>query len=358
MRSSIRNVELKGLVVKRRGDREYRYLRIRQTNVAKLPSDCALDSPEFLEAYAKALAENSGPVQSRNGPGSIAAVADGSLRSKYFSTLSEGYQATLRRHLGQISDEVGAAPAGGLRDYHVRKNVAEAASPHDRLKTWRFWAQHGLDTGVIRADPTIGVRPPRRVKSDGHPHWTDDEKEAYRERWPIGTTPRLCFEVISWTGFRLIDAVSIGPGHVDRDGVMVFRQSKVKAPAFMPWTAALPPYAQPFAWERDLLLEAVAATNLRQATFLATEAGASRSEKGLGNRMREWARAAGVEKSAHGLRKSRGIALAEGGASAHQIMSWGGWQTLKEAEHYCRLADRRRAVMGQERKSNVGTDIR
>ncbi|PJE27329.1 hypothetical protein CVM50_16900 [Pseudooceanicola marinus] len=97
----------------------------------------------------------------------------------------------------------------------------------------------------------------------------------------------VCFEVISWTGFRPIDAVSIGPGHVDRDGVMVFRQSKVKAPAFMPRTAA------------------------------------------------------GVEKCAHSLRKSRGFALAEGGASAHQFMSWGGWQTLKEAEHYCRLADRR-----------------
>lgn len=143
----------------------------------------------------------------------------------------------------------------------------------------------------------------------------------------------VCFEMISWTGFRPIDAVPIGPGHVDRDGVLVLRQSKVKAPAFMPRSAALPPYAHPCARERDLLLDAVAATNLRQATFLATEAGTPRPEKGLGNQMRECARAAGVETSAHSLRKSRGFALAEGGASAHQIMSWGGWQPLKEAEH-------------------------
>ncbi|TDX20867.1 tyrosine-type recombinase/integrase, partial [Rhodovulum visakhapatnamense] len=58
---------------------------------------------------------------------------------------------------------------------------------------------------------------------------------------------------------------------------------------------------------------------------------------------------------AHGLRKTRGVALAEAGASAHQIMSWLGHQTLKEAEHYTRQASRRRAVMGEEQEQNVAT---
>lgn len=54
-----------------------------------------------------------------------------------------------------------------------------------------------------------------------------------------------------------------------------------------------------------------------------------------------------------GLRKYRLTAIAEAGGSAHAIMAWGGHQTLVEAEHYTRAADRRRLVMGAEQGGNV-----
>ena len=93
-------------------------------------------------------------------------------------------------------------------------------------------------------------------------------------------------------------------------------------------------------------------------TFLATEYGSARSEKGLGNMIRAAAREVGIEKSAHGLRKSRGIALAEAGLSAHGIMAWLGHQTLKEAQHYTEEADRWRAVIGtnEEQKMQPASD--
>lgn len=39
-------------------------------------------------------------------------------------------------------------------------------------------------------------------------------------------------------------------------------------------------------------------------------------------------------------------ALAEAGASAHQIAAWTGHESLSEVAHYTRSADKRRAVMG------------
>jgi integrase len=41
---------------------------------------------------------------------------------------------------------------------------------------------------------------------------------------------------------------------------------------------------------------------------------------------------AGVNLSAHGLRKAGATRLAEHGCSDHEIMAWGGWTTLKEVQ--------------------------
>ena len=66
------------------------------------------------------------------------------------------------------------------------------------------------------------------------------------------------------------------------------------------------------------------------------------------------ARAAGVKKSAHGLRKARCAFNADGGATATQIAAWTGHESLSEVTHYTRAADRLRAVMGAEQAGNVG----
>ncbi len=90
-----------------------------------------------------------------------------------------------------------------------------------------------------------------------------------------------------------------------------------------------------------------------QMTFLATRAGRPRSRKAVGGDVAKAARLAGVMKSAHGLRKSRSAALAEAGASAHQIAAWTGHESLSEVAHYTRSADRKRAVMGTNESRTV-----
>ena len=54
-------------------------------------------------------------------------------------------------------------------------------------------------------------------------------------------------------------------------------------------------------------------------------------------------RAAGLEGlSAHGLRKSAAVRLAEDGHSGHEIMAMGGWDTLKEVARYTKGVRRKR----------------
>lgn len=93
-------------------------------------------------------------------------------------------------------------------------------------------------------------------------------------------------------------------------------------------------------------------------TFLQTAQGRPRSIKGLGNVVSTAARAAGlVDRSAHGLRKSRLTMIAEAGGSAHAIMAWGGHKTLAEAQRYTEAAEMRRLVtgagQGAEQEPNV-----
>ena len=84
-------------------------------------------------------------------------------------------------------------------------------------------------------------------------------------------------------------------------------------------------------------------------TFLPTTTGKGRSDKALGEMIRDAAAKAGVGKTAHGLRKYRATVLAEAGATTHEISAWTGHASLKEVEHYTKAADRRRAVTGRKK---------
>src|SRR5262249_52451469 len=78
--------------------------------------------------------------------------------------------------------------------------------------------------------------------------------------------------------------------------------------------------------------EALDATSSRHLTFLATEHGRPFTAAGFGNRFRQWCDEAGLRGfSAHGLRHTACTRLAEAGATGHEIMSWSGHRTLKEA---------------------------
>lgn len=337
-------VTLKHLhTVRKPGGRLYRYLRRPGQPLVRLP-DLPPEHPDFLAAYAAAM-RASPERRAAAAPGSMAALVEACLASPPYLACRPGYRALLRRHLDAIREAFGALPASGLRDRHVTADAHKASDPIARFKAWRFLGRWARRAGLLPSDPTKAAEAPPRAATLGHEPWTEDELAAYRARWPMGTVARAAMELLHWTGARIGDGVLVGPQHVGRDGVLAFRQSKTGDVAYVPWTCALPDYARAMKRDRALMHEALAALGREHLTFLAAH-GQTRSDKALGTLIVKAARAAGVRKSAHGLRKSRAKALAEAGATAHQIAAWTGHKSLREVQHYTESADRRRAVQG------------
>lgn len=338
--------------VRDRNGKPRRYLRVKGQKLVPLP-DLPLDHPDFLAAWSAAMKAAKGRP-ARPAPGSIAALCGAFLRSPAFRAHSTSYQAILRRHVMAIEAKAGEAQARHLAARHIAADLAAltGGAAQSRFKAWRALSVHGLDAGILKADPTEGVKRPKPARTDGHAPWTAAEIEAFRARWPIGTVQRAIVELLYWTGARISDAVRLGRGMVDREGVLRFRQVKTGGDAFVPWTCPLPDYAGGMEHDRAMMHAALQAC-AGHMTFLATKDGRTRSAKAIGGDVAKSARAAKVAKSAHGLRKTRAATLAEAGASAHQIGAWTGHESLSEVAHYTRSADRKRAVMGTNEDGTV-----
>lgn len=331
-----------------KGGRVYRYLRIPGRDRVRLP-DLPPDHPDFLAAYRDAL-ESAPRAVRRPGAGTIAALIEAYLRSDDYARLSPGYRLLIRREADAIAARAGQARAADLRPQHITADLTPLP-PHaarKRRAAWRAICAYGHDIGLLTANPAADVKGKRLPRTDGFKPWSASDVDRFRQHWPIGSIQRAAFELLYWTGCRIGDAVALGPQHIARDGVMEFAQSKTGNPACVPWACALPAYAAAMAQDRALLHQALAARPSGHLTWLATEQGRTRSVAGLGNLISIAARAAKIEKSAHGLRKARSVALAEAGATAHQIAAWTGHETLCEVARYTRSADRRRAVMGTD----------
>lgn len=342
MRGQIREgtVTLKHVQTVRRAGRVYRYLRLPGQPRLKLP-DLPPDDPAFLAAYAAAV--QAAPTLTRAGPGTIRAMAEGYLRA---AKVSPSYAAIMRRHVDAIVEQAEDAKAAHLRSTHIQADLAPLLPnvAAQRLKAWRAICRHGMEVGLLTADPSRDVVKKRVPPTEGHQPWTESEVTTFRAAYPIGTVTRAIFELLHWTGARISDAVLIGPQHVGADGVMAFRQTKTGDPAYVPWTCALPRHAEGRAGDRALMHAALAPL-AGHMTFLPAH-GRTRSHKSAGHVISNAASRLGIPKSAHGLRKTRARTLAEDGATVTQIAAWTGHKSLSEVQHYTAAADRRRAVIG------------
>lgn len=348
MRGKIRasTVTLKHIQTQRRNGRVYRYLRVPGRKAVRLP-DLPMDHPVFLAAYTAAYGPPE-PARSRPKAGTITAMIDAYLQSERHLALSPDYRRIILRHALAIQEQAEDALARDLESAHIRDDL-RPLSPHaasSRLKAWRLVCAFGVENGLLAADPSDGVKRKPVPKTGGHPPWSPDDVEAFRAHWPIGTVERAAMEVFHWTAARVGDCYRLTHGMVGRDGILAFKQAKTGGEAYVPWTCPLPAYAAHTQPDRDTMHEAINALP-RHMTILVNTKGRPWSKQSLGNLIGIAARAAGLQgRSAHGLRKSRCIALAEGGATQHQGQAWSGHLTADEWQHYIEAANRRRAVRG------------
>ena len=314
------------------------YLRRPGQKKLRLPDDPK--SSEFLAAYQAGMAVPKPAIGvNRNAPDSIARWISLYLESATFAKLAPDTRRTRRNLLERFRAKHGEKPAAKLEQQHIERMIGNLSPVVARnfLKALRPWMKWCVGQGLRADNPTRDIERPEH-KSDGYNTWPEDYVEHYRDRHPIGTRPRLAFELLVNTGAARADIVRMGRQHV-REGILSFRRHKTGVLVEIP---VLP--------DLQTVIDQLAPSN--QLTFLLTEHGQPFSDAGFGNWFRDRCNEAGVPVgySAHGVRKYAATVRANLGATSHELMAWFGWLTIREAERYTRAAERRKLAIGMAQR--------
>lgn len=301
-------------------------------------------SPEFMKAWEAAMKGDAAPPlvigATRTTPGTVAALVGAHFASPQFLSLSPSTRATYRGIIERFRNEHGERRVAHLQRDKLREmlgnRVKTPAAANNWLRMIRMLMRFAIDLGIRGDDPTLGIKT-IKIRSEGFQIWGPEHIEKYRARHAVGTKARLALELLLNTAQRRSDVVRMGRQHV-RDDTLSIRQQKTGTLVEIP---ILPDLRQ--------ALDAMPAENL---TYLTTEYGQAFSAAGFGNWFRQRCNEAGVPNgySSHGLRKAAATRLADAGCTDHEIMAWGGWETLKEVQRYTRTANRKRlAQSGREK---------
>jgi integrase len=307
----------------------------------------AYGSPEFEEAYSAALTGQPAPGR-RTGPteGSFSWGLELYRRSQAWALLS---LATRRQRENIFKGIEAAVGSSRLADWRRGDIVAGRDKRSDRpaaarhfVEALRGFFRWSVEAGLTRADPTDGVKV-AKLRTDGFAVWTEEDIGAFRGRWPLGTRERLAFELLLGTGFRRGDAARVGRPHLARDGVIRLMTEKTGERV----SVVIPPE----------LVAAIAAGPCGELTFIAGERGRPMTKESFGNWFREACDAAGVKKSAHGIRKSAATADALDGYTETELDAKYGWRGQRMASLYTRTANRERLSLSAAKRTKTRTSI-
>ena len=305
------------------------YFRRGKGRRVRLPD--AFGTPEFEAAYRAALTGNATPQRTeRTPPRTLKWLIERYMESAAWRQLS----VATRKQRGCIFLDAirhsSNAPFAAIRRADIQRAVDKRADTPGQancfLKAMRGLFAWSLRNGHIEDDPCVGTEFVR-YKTDGFPAWTIEDVKKFRGRHAVGTKARLAMELLLLTGLRRSDLIRAGRQHM-RGDVFSIRTAKTGATI----TVCFP----------DWLLELIAASPTGDMHFIVSRRGKPLTVESFGNWFRDRCREAGIEKSAHGLRKLSATLAANGGAAAHQLMAQYGWTTIGQAETYTRGADRAR----------------
>lgn len=232
---------------------------------------------------------------------------------------------TARVHGKRPFRSIGAPEIAAIRDsFGDRKGAAR-----NFVKTMRAvfsWAA-SAEVNHLSENPIASVSLPH-VRTEGHLRWTAEDVQAFLKHHQPGSKPRRAMTMLLCTGQRISDIRTLGrPNLVSGGAWLKIRQKKTGATVEIPMLQILRAEIEPVH---------------KQLVWLLNSYGEPFSEKSLPQKFSKWARDAGVDKSAHGLRKSVGSILAELGASEDAIMAILGHSSSTEARIYIRDVNRRR----------------
>lgn len=141
--------------------------------------------------------------------------------------------------------------------------------------------------------------------------------------------------MLLYTGLRRGDAVVLGKQHV-KDGVATLKTEKTGTEVNIP---ILP----------DLAVT-LKVGPIGDLAFIVGDYGRPLTKETFGNMFRAACSKAGVNKSAHGVRKIGATRAAEAGASVSELEALFGWNGGTMASHYTKTADRKRLALQASKK--------
>jgi integrase len=292
-------------------------------------------TPDFDAEYAAAIA---GQPKAPKGPSSstLAWLFERYRETPAWRDLSLATRQQREAIITQVIKTAGTQPFAKITRATIvtgrDRRASVPAQARHFLETMRGLFKWAAKASLMKEDPTIGVEDPARPKGGGFPVWTEEQVSAYERRWPIGTRQRVWLNVLLYTGLRRGDAVRLGRQHV-RNGVATIKTEK-----------------SGFELEVTLPILPVLAETLKvgpcgELAFIAGATGKPFDKRSFGNQFRKACRAAGVKRSAHGLRKIAATRAANAGATVAQLEAIFGWTGGRMASLYTRAADRRRLAM-------------
>jgi site-specific recombinase XerD len=282
---------------------------------------------EFWQQYHEAVAGTRLPAKPEN----PFAAQKGSLqwlveRWQESSDWHGSAAATQRQRLNILAHVLatnGRKPFGAITARHImdgrerRQETPFAAN--NFLKTMRALFRWAKAIGHVDENPAAKVDFITR-RTEGFAPWTKADVESYRARWPMGSRARLALEVIYATGLRRGDVVALGSQHLSAAGHFEIRTEKTRETVFPPMTPAL--------------AAAIAAGPCGALIYLCTAKGQPMSKESFGNAFSEWCRAAGIAKSANGLRKLVVTEAVEAGCSEAELQDMFGLYQVKVAPRH------------------------
>lgn len=305
------------------------YFRKNRKRVA-LPA--AFGSPEFMTAYNEALGVPSPVPAARKiiRDKSFDALALRFYASPRFANLSASSKTNYRRVIESFLAQHGHRRVDQMKREHVDAIIGGMSDRPGAaivlLKRIRSLVRYAIELDWRETDPTMGAT---SYESEEIHTLTEEEIATFEGEWPLGTRPRVAFDLLLYTGQRVSDAHGMAKPD-SRGKIKVARQKKTGAKLSL--TA------------HPNLLRSMAALPNNHAVALATSFGKPYSVKGFSQMLSAAMREAGLPARCvpHGLRKAAARRLAEAGCTPHEIMAVTGHKTLAEVERYTRAA-------GQER---------
>lgn len=306
-------------------------------------------TPEFMASYQAAVSGEApaSSLGSRNRRGTFDWLVALYRGSPAWLGMAPATRYKHDKIFKQVSAAAGQEP---LSDF----TKAVIAAGRDRRKATPNQARHYLDalrglfgwaateteaTGVVE-DPTEGVKNIPIPKTAGFKIWTEADIAAYEAHWPLGTRQRVWLDVVQFTGLRRGDAYRLGPEHV-LDGLfsIATEKSNYQTVAHVPILPEL--------WAT------LEAGPVGDKTFVLSAEGEPFGRKeSFGNAFADAARAAGVNKSAHGIRKTAATRSAEMSATTEEMKALFGWESDRMASHYTKDASRKR--LAENARDKIG----